>query len=213
MSASRAGALTSAGARVQSAFAKVTGRPIFWFAFVAVLFALPLGRSLARTLPPAPPHLGKILPFELEDQYGHRLGTEELASQTWVISFVPPDGSPAMVDEMNVLRTVVYRTRNLGSTFHMVSFASDPANDSRAARRTAVEKHCSSSRLWAFVGGTTEQIKQAYDAVLGPLRLDAPPMGQLLLVDGSGNIRGEYGTDKASIDRLMQDVGYVVNVP
>jgi len=203
----------TADARAQRVVAGVVGRPVFWFAFVAILFALPLGRSLARSLPPAPPILGHVQPFELQDQYGHRQGTDEMRLQTWVISFASADGGKETTDEMNTLRTVVYRTRNLGSTFHMVTMPIDPVMDTQEARRTAVEKHCSSARLWAFLGGPKDQVIAATRAVLDPLGLDVPPVDQLLLVDGRGQIRGRYGMDKESIDHLMQDVGYVVNLP
>jgi cytochrome oxidase Cu insertion factor (SCO1/SenC/PrrC family) len=199
--------------RIQPAIAALVGRPVFWVAFVAILFALPLGRSLARTLPPAPRVLGEVQPFELEDQYGHRLGTQEMRFQTWVISFASADEGQSTIEQMKALRTIVYRTRNLGSTFHMVTFPLDATKDSQDARRKAVEAHCSSSRLWAFLGGPADKVALAMHAVLGPLHLDAPPEGQLILIDGSGRIRGLYGTDKPSIDRLMQDVGYVVNLP
>jgi cytochrome oxidase Cu insertion factor (SCO1/SenC/PrrC family) len=199
--------------RIQPAIAALVGRPVFWVAFVAILFALPLGRSLARTLPPAPPVLAQIQPFELEDQYGHRLGTDEMRYQTWVISFAAADDGPATIEQMKHLRTIVYRTRNLGSTFHMVTLPLDAKNDSQDARRKAVEVHCSSPRLWAFLGGPAEKVEKATRAVLAPLGLDEPPADQLILVDGSGRMRGLYRTDKPSIDRLMQDVGYVVNLP
>jgi protein SCO1 len=201
------------GAQVQAVVARLVGKPVFWIAFVAFLFALPLGRSLARTLPPAPPVLGQLTPFELEDQYGHRLGTEEMQLQTWVISFAPVDDAQGTVEEMKNLRTIVYRTRNLGSTFHMVTLPADASHDSQEARRVAVEKHCSSSRLWAFLGGPKEKIEDALHAVLGPLGQTVPETDELVLVDGRGQVRGTYRTDKASIDRLMQDVGYVVNLP
>ena len=141
------------------------------------------------------------------------MGTEELQLQTWVVSFAPADGSPQMAEELAALRTIVYRTRNLGSTFHMVTLPTDPARASQEDRKAALEKHCSSSRLWAFLGGGREKVERAERAVLGPLRLDAPPADQVFLVDGRGRIRGMYGIDKPSIDRLMQDVGYVSNIP
>jgi hypothetical protein len=63
------------------------------------------------------------------------------------------------------------------------------------------------------LGGPKDQVIAATRAVLDPLGLDVPPVDQLLLVDGRGQIRGRYGMDKESIDHLMQDVGYVVNLP
>jgi cytochrome oxidase Cu insertion factor (SCO1/SenC/PrrC family) len=179
--------------------------------FLGVLFALPIGRSLARALPAAPPLLGQVEPFELTDQYDHVVGTEQLRGRLWVVAFLPPAGDPAYAGTVETVRNVIHRTKNLGAMFHMITLPTDPEHATEAERRTLVEKYCSSSMLWSYLGGTPEQVERAKNAILSSL--GAGPSDQLLLVDSRGGIRGVYATDKPSVDRLMQDTSYVANLP
>jgi cytochrome oxidase Cu insertion factor (SCO1/SenC/PrrC family) len=202
---------------LQSWLATLTGSRAFWAVFIGTLFLLPIGRSLARTLPPAPSSLGDVEPFELTDQYGSRVGSQELAGHVWVIAFLPPDESPEARSAVETVRTVLHRTKNLGPMFHVVTLPTDPAHASEAERKALVEKYCSSSQLWSYLGGTDEDVVKAARHMLSPLgyvRSDVPGVAEpIVLVDTKGRVRGVYGSDPGSIDRLMQDVSYVANIP
>src|ERR1700722_15161825 len=138
------------GSVLQARLAKLTGSRLFWATFVGVLFALPLGRSLARSLPPAPPILGQVKPFELQDQYGRSYGEEELRGHVWVIAWLPPEGPPetakSHAQAVETVRTIIHRAKNLGTPFHMVTLpldgeatvAAEPV-PSQAERRALVE--------------------------------------------------------------------------
>src|SRR5580692_2513585 len=105
--------------RLQSGVAKLVGSRVFWLLFTGTLFALPLGRSLARTLPDAPPTIGEVSPFELPDQYGQAVTTAQLRGKVWVAAFMSSKqhtGTP-----LEAQRSIVYRTRNLGSAFRLVA--------------------------------------------------------------------------------------------
>jgi cytochrome oxidase Cu insertion factor (SCO1/SenC/PrrC family) len=198
------------GQRLHASVAKLVGSRLFWVLFIGTLFGLPLGRSLARTLPPAPPILGQIEPFELEDQYGNTVTEASLRGQMWVLAFTSASGHGGIsFDEQ---RDVVYRTRNLGSAFRMVTVTTAPEDDTREVRRAAVEKHSSSSQLWAFLGGSRLNVERATAAAIAPL--SATQAGeQLFLFDRKGRLRGVYSPDKIGLDHLMQDLSYVANFP
>jgi protein SCO1/2 len=198
------------GARLQAGVAKLVGSRLFWVFFTLTLFGLPFGRSLARSLPPSPPALGQVEPFELEDQYGHTVTDAKLRGQMWVLAFTSASaGTGVSFDEQ---RTIVYRTRNLGSAFRMITITMTPDEDTRDVRRAAVEKHSSSADLWAFLGGSRVSVERAAAAVVAPL--SATQLGeQLFLVDRKGQIRGVYAPNKLGIDHLMQDLSYVANFP
>jgi cytochrome oxidase Cu insertion factor (SCO1/SenC/PrrC family) len=198
------------GRRLQACVAKLVGSRLFWVLFVGTLFGLPLGRSLARTLPPAPSVLGQIEPFELEDQYGYPVSDTSLRGKMWVLAFASASGQAGTsFDEQ---RDVVYRTRNLGAAFRMITVTTKPEEDTREVRRAAVEKHSSSSQLWAFLGGSRVQVERATAAAIAPL--SATEAGeQLFLFDRRGRLRGVYSPDKIGLDRLMQDLSYVANFP
>jgi cytochrome oxidase Cu insertion factor (SCO1/SenC/PrrC family) len=209
------------GNAVQTWLAKLTGSWVFWAAFIGILFALPLGRSLARSLPPAPPVLGEVQPFELTDQHGNHVGSEQLRGQLWVAAFLPPENAPenaAAATEaaraVETVRTLIHRTKNLGSVFHMVTLPTDPAHTSEADRKALVEKYCSSSQLWMYLGGTPLEMEEAESRIFSSsLGTGTYAADRLVLVDTRGRIRGVYGTDAPSLDRLMQDTGYVANLP
>lgn len=196
--------------RFQGSVARLVGSRVFWVLFVGILFALPLGRSLARTLPPAPPVLGLTQPFELLDQYGHSVTTPQLRGKVWVLAFTSAAEHTGVSIEDQ--RTVVYRVRNLGTAFRMITITTTPDEDTQALRKSAIEKHASSSQLWAFLGGSDAEVEKATGALLSSAS-GAATSGQLLLVDPQGRIRGVYATDKPSIDHLMQDISYVANIP
>jgi protein SCO1 len=198
------------GPRLQSAVAKLVGSRLFWVLFVGTLFGLPLGRSLARTLPPSPPELGRIESFELEDQYGHSVSDAKLRGQMWVLAFTSASKHSGVPFEDQ--RSIVYRSRNLGGAFRMITITTTPEEDTREVRKEAVEKHSSSATLWAFLGGSRAAVDRAAAAIAAPL--SASQLGQeLFLVDRKGVIRGVYAPDKIGIDHLMQDLSYVANFP
>jgi len=198
------------GRRLQASVSKLTGSRLFWAILMCTLFGLPLGRSLARTLPPSPPTIGQVDSFALEDQYGHEVSLAKLRGKMWVLAFTSASAESGI--SFDTQRSVVYRTRNLGSAFRMITMTTTPDEDTREVRKAAVEKHSSSAELWAFLGGPRAQVERATAAAIAPL--SATQAGdQLYLVDRKGQIRGMYPPTKPGIDRLMQDLSYVANFP
>ena len=198
------------GSRLQKGVARLVGSRLFWVLFSLALFTLPLGRSLARSLPAAPPTLGQVESFELEDQYGHKVSDRDLHGSMWVLAFTSASArSGVSFDDQ---RTVVYRTRNLGSAFRMITITTTPDEDTRDVRRAAVEKHSSSANLWAFLGGPRASVERATMAAIAPLSTTEAG-ANLFLVDRKGQIRGVYAPDKPGLDHLMADLSYVANFP
>src|SRR5437773_7686174 len=70
------------------AVSRVVGRPAFWVALLAVLFTLPVLRSVFRPLPPAPPVLATVPAFTMTDQTGHPFGSKDLEGKVWVADFI-----------------------------------------------------------------------------------------------------------------------------
>jgi protein SCO1 len=201
---------SASGRRLQASVARLVGSRVFWVLFVGTLFLVPLGRSIARTLPPSPPTLGHVEPFELWDQYGHSVTDDKLRGKMWVLAFTSETEHSGI--SLEDQRSIVYRTRNLGSAFRMITMTTTPDLDTLAVRKAAVEKHSSSAEFWAFVGGPRPDVERATAAVIAPLT--ATQAGsQLFLIDRKGGLRGVYSPDKIGIDRLMQDLSYVANFP
>jgi protein SCO1/2 len=198
------------GSRLQRGVARLVGSRLFWIFFTLTLFSLPLGRSLARSLPASPPTLGHVESFSLEDQYGHTVTDQALLGRMWVLAFTSATGRSGM--SFDDQRTVVYRTRNLGAAFRMITITTTPDTDTRDVRRAAVEKHSSSADLWAFLGGPRAAVERATAAAIAPMSTTEAD-ANLFLVDRKGQIRGVYSPDKSGLDHLMTDLSYVANFP
>src|SRR5581483_6295140 len=70
------------------ALGRLVSRPVFWAVALALLFGVPLGRSVLRGVPAAPPDLGPLPEFALTDQTGQPFGTRDLRGKIWVADFI-----------------------------------------------------------------------------------------------------------------------------
>src|SRR5579872_4602645 len=209
--------------------ARALGRPAFWFAALAVLFGVPLGRSLLRQTPPPPPVLGTLPSFTLTDQTGHPMGTAELRDKVWVADFIftaCQEACPLLTQKMG---DVLRRARNLGPDFHLVSISVDPERDTPARLAEYGARFGAPPQKWSFLTGPIDVIQTA--VVDGfkeglertPVRApgagpEAPPSfweimhgEHLVLVDRQLRIRGYFPATPEGLDRLMEAIGQVVN--
>src|SRR5438132_5892950 len=98
----------------QSPLAALVARPLFWILFVAVIFTLPLLRTVMTKLPPPLPTLGTVPEFALTDQEGQPFGSADLHGRVWVADFIftrCPTVCPLLTDKMGKIQ---HRVRNLG---------------------------------------------------------------------------------------------------
>src|SRR5262249_20264785 len=86
-------------ARVQRLASTLAAQPIFWLAFIVVMFTWPILRSIRaqRELPRERPVIGAVRDFTLHDQNGDELGASELRGRIWVASFTALDCEPTCV--------------------------------------------------------------------------------------------------------------------
>jgi protein SCO1/2 len=216
----RAGVLTRLGPR----FAALVGKPAFWALAVALLFLVPIGRSLARGTP-EPPSLRLPLPaFELTDQTGKPFGSADLRGKIWVADFVfttCPTACPRLTQRM--LR-VQRRCKNMGDALHLVTFTVDPENDTPERLAEFARAYKADTRRWTFVTGSLEQIEKTvvsgFKMAMGKEE-SSEGSGifsifhgeRLVLVDAEGNIRGYYEADDDGIESLLYDIKLVAHLP
>lgn len=204
------------GARVQRFFANLVGKPLFWVLFVLATFSLPLTKAFTRELPKAPPPLGNVGDFELFDQVGQRVGTEELRGTVWCVGFASMSESERSDALTKAMAKIRFRTRNLSGAFHLVTLTLDPERDVQNARAAYAERFHAAAPTWSFLGGDVAPVQSA----LGRFQLttDATPTmaefsrrERLVLVDKSGQVRGWYATDPEALDTLVSDIGLLAN--
>jgi protein SCO1/2 len=204
------------GSRVQSLVASLVVRPWFWVLFVALTFVLPLYKAFTRRVPKAPPPLAQLGDFELVDQIGRRVGTEELEGVVWCVGFTAMSESEhgdALTRSMAKIR---FRTRNLSGAFHLVTVTLDPERDTIAARDAYAQRFHAAAPSWSFLGGDVPAVQSALARF--ELSTDANPSmaefsrrERLVLVDKQGKIRGYYTTDPDALDAIVADIGLLAN--
>jgi protein SCO1/2 len=200
---------------------RIVASPVFWVLLAALGLAVPL---VTRVLaPPAPPLplLGTLPAFALSDQDAHAYGSADLDGHVWMAGFIftrCPTICPAITATMGRIQ---HRARGLEPAFHMVSFSVDPAYDTPPRLAEYAAKHHASPRMWSFLTGPPDAIKQT---VMDGLKIAmGAPEGQqdfasvfhgthFVLVDQQRNIRGYYDSSAPDVvDRVLHDAAMLIN--
>jgi len=189
---------------------------------LALLFGVPVVKSLVRPLAPSAPLLGDVPPFVLTDQTGRPFTRDDLRGKTWVADFVftrCPTACPVLSTKMS---EIAHRARQLGPSFHLVSFSVDPEHDTPEVLAAYGAQYHADPQKWTFLTGTLGAIE---DAVVNGFKIgvdrnkthddffDIVHGEHLVVVDGHARIRGYFDISPEGIDRLMTTVGNVANEP
>jgi protein SCO1/2 len=211
-------------ARRRAPAARLAGNPIVWAALLALLFGVPIFRSVARHLGASPVVLGTLPAFTLTDQRGQPFGTRELQGKVWVADFIFTACQEACPLLSQKMAEVGRRARGLGPDFHLVSISVDPARDTPAALAAYGARYGASPIAWSFLTGPADAIEAA---VVGGFKVG---MGRektsgagaadfwqifhgenLVLVDRQLRIRGYFAATPEGIDQLLAAAGRVAN--
>jgi len=211
-------------ARRSPAAARLAGNPILWAALLALLFGVPIFRSVTRRIGAAPVVLGTLPAFTLTDQRGQPFGTRELTGKVWVADFIFTACQEACPLLSQKMAEVGRRAHKLGPDFHLVSISVDPARDAPAALAAYGARYGANPISWSFLTGPAEAIEAA---VVGGFKVG---MGRektsgegaadfwqifhgenLVLVDRELRIRGYFPATPEGIDQLLAAAGRVAN--
>ena len=208
--------------RVQELVSRLVARPRFWLALLAIPAAWPLIWALKTPIPPKLPVLATLPAFQLTDQAGHPFGSKELEGRAWVASFIFTRCATACPAITATMSRIQDRTRNLGASFHLVSFSVDPEFDTPERLATYAKAHRASPRLWSFLTGPDAEVKEAVVKGLKIAvgreqsddgRFDGIFHGShLVLVDQRGRVRGYYDSDdREVVEQVVRDAGLLAN--
>jgi protein SCO1 len=211
-------------ARRRAPAARLAGNPIVWAALLALLFGVPIFRSVTRHLGASPVVLGTLPAFTLTDQRGQPFGTRELQGKVWVADFIFTACQEACPLLSQKMAEVGRRAHGLGPDFHLVSISVDPARDTPAALAAYGARYGANPIAWSFLTGPADAIEAA---VVGGFKVG---MGRektsgegaadfwqifhgenLVLVDRQLRIRGYFAATPEGIDQLLAAAGRVAN--
>lgn len=169
---------------------------VFWTAFLALSFFIPIARSVHRKLPPPLPVLGSIKNIQTLDQFGEKF---LLISNKKVGVFL--DSRDLTSEESVLLQTIQKRLRGVHLKVQMVSFTALEKSLDRYLLSTSLK---SNPFIWKFIPLHLEEIFEGENLPKSSLK-------SIFLVDEKGRLRRKYGLSKYEINLLMIDIGLLIN--
>lgn len=206
---------------LENRIAALVARPVFWVLLLVAIVAFPIGRSLARPLP-QPPRMRLPLPaFEMVNQRGQKFGSEDLRGKVYVADFVFTSCPSVCPKLTKVMERIQKRTKNLGTSFQLVTFTVDPENDTPEKLAAWSRPYHVNPSRWSFLTGSLANVEAT--VIKGfKIAMGKEPVGEglfgifhgerLVLVDGDGNIRGYYEADDDGVASLIRDADILLNL-
>lgn len=209
-------------------FQKLVRKKSFWLIFWLLSFSYPVYKTLNRTLPPPLPIYYTVPEFTLTNEFGKPFGTKELKGKFYIANFMftsCPTTCPALMAKMDLVQK---RIRGLGTKAAIVTFTVDPEVDTPEVLYKFARKRHSNPFIWNYLTGTQADLekividgfkvpmgkKEAVEKQVAEDKVtlfDIAHTEKLVLVDDQGRIRGYYGTERVEMDKMMIDLGLLVN--
>jgi protein SCO1 len=193
----------------------------FWLIFIAFGFSYPIYKSMNRTLPPELPIIAQVPDYELINENGQRFGSNDLKGRIYLANFVftrCPSICPKMLSDLEKIQK---RVRGTGQKVAIVTFTVDPEHDNETVLFKVARERKANPHIWSFLTGSDkEQMFKLYrdgfkvGVEQNPQNLfDIAHSEKIVLVDGENRVRGYYAFDEHSVNKLMIDVGLLINRP
>jgi protein SCO1/2 len=161
--------------------------------------------------------LGRVPAFELSDQLGRKVRTQDLAGAPWVANFVftrCPSVCPLLSAKFHALQ------KQLGDLprVRFVSISVDPEYDTPSVLASYAARFEADPKRWLFLTGPLSEIERTVVQGFKVHRGDPEPSASdpnlieimhgehFVLVDGQGDIRGYYRADTAGLKELEADL-------
>ena len=186
-----------------------------WFlAALAGLVLIPALRPLLRFEPDPPPVLRQLPQWQLVDQNGESFGSDDLAGEVYVASFLFTRCATVCPRLTASLRHLERRYREEGvEEVRLVSFTVDPAHDTPELLRDYARSRSLDLERWSLVTGAEPEVRSmVVDGFALPMGerldlagglVDVAHAARLALVDRDGGVRGYYGSDAVGLDEVF----------
>jgi protein SCO1/2 len=176
-------------------------------------------RPLMVREPPAPPVQGVLPLFNLTNQYGQPMGSQQLEGNVYVANFV-------FTSCVSVCPLIVQSVKQLQGRFEeskipvrIVSFSVDPTTDTPEVLKAYGSRAGVDFSRWSLLTGSEIEVRKVlagFSLSLEPKRIvdggmmDIAHSQKLAIVDAKGAIRGFYGTDKDGLDEVFHRSQHVL---
>ena len=188
---------------------------IFVFLLIAGILAPVILLQLKNDQASAPPVLGKLSEFSLQDEEGTPFTEKSISGKIWVADFIFTTCAgpcPIMTQTMADLIARVSPTQNL----QFVSISVNPDYDVPEILKKYGEKYHADFSRWHFLTGAMKDIHRlaAMDFKLGSVDNPVFHSDRFVLVDSKLNIRGYYDVqDPAGLVKLKKELNWLLETP
>lgn len=214
--------------RNSSFLEKLVSSKVFWILFLAFIFSYPIYRSLNRELPAPLPEMFKVPSFKLVDEFGKPFSNNDLVGRYYIASFAftsCPTTCPRLMEKLQVAQK---RVKGLGTKIAILTITVDPEHDTPEILNKHARKLHANPFVWKFLSGDKNDLRKlVVDGFKVPMgdkeettgvvdgqevtMMDIAHTEKLVLVDSRGFVRGYYSIDDNGMNRLMIDIGLLVN--
>ena len=195
--------------------------PFLWW-FIIGIVTLTAIRPMLRRVPEPPQVIGQVPAFTLTAADGHPFGSEDLRGQVYIASFFFTRCRticPAIMHGMHRLQDG-FTQRNITGV-RLVSISVDPEYDTPEVLRAYATELGVDPARWTLLTGDVDKVRAAViqgfktpmEAAPSPAEglIDIAHTGTVVLVDGTGGIRGYYGTDEMGLDEVYNRAQHVAS--
>jgi protein SCO1/2 len=202
---------------LEARISALVARPAFWLLLLLAIAAFPLGRSIARPLP-EPPKMRLAVPaWELVNQRGQPFGSKDLEGKVYVVDFIYTSCGGPCPRMTRTMERIQKRTKNLGTSFQLVTITVDPENDTPEKLAEYTRGYHVNPTRWSFLTGSEKDIERivvkGFKSAMSKEEAAVGHSERLLLVDGEGAIRGVYDSDDPDgVATLIRDADVLLNL-
>ncbi len=193
----------------------------FWIFFSLFMFGFPIYKSVNRTLPPEIPRQFQITDFTLTAENGKIFQWSSLRGRFVIVNFHFTRCPTICRDLMTTTQDIQKRIRGLGDKVAIISISVDPDFDTPAVLANYSQELKANQLIWRFLTGSKQDVEKVVkehfkspmgdDVVNEKDIFDIAHSGSFYLIDDEGWLRSTYTSKKANLDKMMIDLGLMVN--
>ena len=138
-------------------------------------------------------------------------GSRELDGKVYLATFTRADCDSACEGKMKQLQKIQKRMKGVRKESAMISFTLDAGKDTPESLNKLGRALDANPFFWNFLSADKAKVDRLLSDGFRIKELDDSYLGKLFLVDRRNRVRGLYKTDKESVNKLMIDVGLLIN--